>query len=259
MPRCENRRRPIVAANWKMNGDLAMASTLAAATREAIGAVSSEVVICPPFPYLIPVAASLGGSIELGAQDVHFEAPGAHTGDVSASMLRDLGCRYAIVGHSERRANHGETSETVCRKAAALIDAGVRAIVCVGETLEQRESDETEKVLKRQLTESLDGLTSDPEFLVVAYEPVWAIGTGKTATPEMAQQAHAFIRDRLAIIQNQDVADAVRIQYGGSVKPGNADELFACPDIDGGLIGGAALDAGSFAAIVRASASAGDS
>jgi triosephosphate isomerase len=248
-------RRPIVAANWKMHGDLATASTLATATREAIGRVSSEVVICPPFPYLIPVGTSLGGAIGLGAQDVHFAASGAHTGDVSASMLRDLGCRYAIVGHSERRTNHGETDEIVRRKAAALLEAGIRAIVCVGETLEQRESDQTEKVLERQLTGSLDGLTADPDVLVVAYEPVWAIGTGKTATPEMAQQAHAFIRDRLAILENQDVADAVRIQYGGSVKPGNAEELFACPDIDGGLIGGASLDAEGFAVIVRASAS----
>jgi len=259
MPDAATGRRPIVAANWKMHGDMAGASALAAATCEAIGAVSSEVVICPSFPHLIPVGASLDGSIRLGAQDVHFEGPGAHTGDVSASMLLDLGCRYGIVGHSERRANHGETDETVQRKAAALIDAGIRPIVCIGETLEQRENDETEAVLDRQLSGSLEGLAGDPDALVLAYEPVWAIGTGKTATPDMAQEAHAFIRERLACMENQQVADAVRIQYGGSVKPGNAEELFSCPDIDGGLIGGASLDADSFAAIVRASVSTGKS
>jgi len=259
MPSAAIERRPIVAANWKMYGDLAVASALAAATRDAIGRVSTEVVICPPYPYLLPVAAALSGSIRLGAQDVHFEGPGAHTGDVSASMLADLGCRYGIVGHSERRTHHGETDETVRRKAGALIDAGIRAIVCVGETLDQRERGETEAVLDRQLTDSLAGLTAEPEALVLAYEPVWAIGTGRTATPEMAQQAHAFIRERLASLENHDVAQSVRIQYGGSVKPGNAEELFSCPDIDGGLIGGASLDAESFAAIIRASVSAGES
>jgi triosephosphate isomerase len=241
-----------------MHGDLATASALAAATRDAIGSVSSEVVICPPFPYLIPVGAMLGGEIRLGAQDVHFEASGAHTGDVSVSMLQDVGCRYAIVGHSERRSHHGETDEVVRGKAAAVIEAGCRAIVCIGETLDERENGNTESVLERQLTGSLSGLTADPDRLVIAYEPVWAIGTGKTATPEMAQQAHAFIRECYARLENGTAAQAVRIQYGGSVKPDNAEVLFACPDIDGGLIGGASLDADSFAAIVRASVPAGD-
>lgn len=245
-------RRPIVAANWKMHGDLASLSALAASIRDATAGSSAEVVLCPPFPYLLPIAATLDGKIRLGAQDVCFEGPGPHTGDVAASMLADLGCRYALVGHSERRMNHGETDEVVRRKAAALMEAGVHAIVCVGETLEQREGGETEAVLERQLTESLAGLTADADRFVIAYEPVWAIGTGRTATADQAQQAHAFLRERLRSIENAELAERVRIQYGGSVKPDNAATLFSCPDIDGGLIGGASLDAGSFAAIVAA-------
>ncbi|TDI46412.1 MAG: triose-phosphate isomerase [Acidobacteria bacterium] len=246
------RRRPIVTANWKMHGDLASLSVLAAAIGDKTAGSSVEVVLCPPFPYLIPIAATLDGTIRLGAQDVHFEGPGPHTGDVAASMLADLGCRYAIVGHSERRANHGETDETVRRKAAALMEAGVHPIVCVGETLEQRESGETEAVLERQLAESLRGLTADADRFVIAYEPVWAIGTGRTATPEQGQRAHAFLRQRLGSIESAEVAECVRIQYGGSVTRDNAAALFSCSDIDGGLIGGASLDAGSFAAIVAA-------
>ena len=241
-----------MTANWKMHGDLASLSVLAAAIRDETAGSFAEIVLCPPFPYLIPIAATLDGTIRLGAQDVHFEGPGSHTGDVAASMLADLGCRYAIVGHSERRTNHGETDDKVRRKAAALIEAGVRPIVCVGETLEQRESGETEAVLERQLAESLQGLTADADRFVIAYEPVWAIGTGRTATPDQGQQAHAFLRERLGSIESAGVAERVRIQYGGSVKRDNAAALFSCPDIDGGLIGGASLDAGSFAAIVAA-------
>lgn len=258
MPSAAAARRPIVAANWKMHGDLESVAALAAAIRDALGAVSSEVVVCPPFPYLIPVAAALGKRILLGAQDVHFKSAGAHTGDVCVSMLRDLGCHYAIVGHSERRGDHGETDDVVRLKVGALIGAGLRAIVCVGETLDERESGTTETVLDRQLQGSLSGLTSDPDRLVLAYEPVWAIGTGRTATPDLAQRAHAFIRERFAVLENAEAAQRVRIQYGGSVKPDNAKELFACPDIDGGLIGGASLDAASFAAIVRAGMAGGD-
>jgi triosephosphate isomerase len=251
-------RRPIVAANWKMHGDLATVSVLAAATRDAIGAAPCDVVICPPFPYLIPVGAMLGGAIRLGAQDVHFEESGAHTGDVSVPMLRDLGCRYAIVGHSERRSHHGETDDRVRRKAAALIDAGIRAIVCIGETLKERESGKTESVLERQLTASLSGLTGAPEQLVIAYEPVWAIGTGKTATPEMAQQAHAFIRERLTA-RFGEAGAGIQIQYGGSVKPENAAALMAQPDIDGALVGGAGLEAESFSKIIHFEAQEGSS
>ena len=247
-----HQRRPIVAANWKMHGDLETLSALALAIRDETSGSPAEIVLCPPFPYLIPIGAALDGTIVLGAQDVHFDPPGAHTGDVAATMLADLGCRYAIVGHSERRTNHGETDELVRDKVAAVFDAGLHAIVCLGETLGQREAGETETVLERQLTESLRGLTSDADRFVIAYEPVWAIGTGRNATPNQAQQAHAFLRERLLSIENAEVAANVRIQYGGSVKPDNAAALFSCPDIDGGLIGGASLDATSFAAIVAA-------
>ena len=247
-------RRPIVAANWKMHGDLASLSALATTIRDETAGSSAEIVLCPPFPYLIPIGAVLDGTIHLGAQDVSFETTGPHTGDVSGSMLADLGCRYAIVGHSERRTNHGETDEVVRRKTAALFEAGLRAIVCIGETFEQREAGETEAVLERQLTDSLRGLTADADRFVIAYEPVWAIGTGRNARPDQVQEVHAFLRERLGSIENAEVAARVRIQYGGSVKPDNAAALFSCPDIDGGLIGGASLDAASFAAIVAACA-----
>jgi len=247
-------RRPIVAANWKMHGDLATLTALATAIRDKTSDSTTEVVVCPPFPYLAPIGRVLDATIRLGAQDVHFEPEGAHTGDVAAAMLADVGCRYAIVGHSERRTNHGETDELVRGKAAAAMRAGLRAIVCLGETLEQRETGETEAVLERQLSASLRGLTADADKFVIAYEPVWAIGTGRNATPEQAQAAHAFLRERLSSIENAEVAASVRIQYGGSVKPANAGVLFSCPDIDGGLIGGASLDAASFAAIVNACA-----
>jgi len=241
-----------VAANWKMHGDLASLSALATAIRDKTAGSSAEIVLCPPFPYLIPIGAGLDEAIRLGAQDVHSETTGPHTGDVAVSMLADLGCHYAIVGHSERRTNHGETNALVRSKAAALIRGGLQVIVCVGETFEQREAGDTEAVLERQLTESLRGLTADADRFVIAYEPVWAIGTGQNATPEQAQQAHAFLRERLSSIESAAVAARVRIQYGGSVKPDNAAALFSCPDIDGGLIGAASLDAGSFAMIVQA-------
>ncbi len=245
-------RQPIVAANWKMHGDGATLTELARGIGEATSRAAAEVVVCPPFPYLERIGAVLDESVSLGAQDLHFESAGAHTGDVAASMLVDLGCRYAIVGHSERRTNHAETDEIVRRKAAAAMRAGLCAIVCIGETLEQREAGETETVLERQLTESLRGLTGDPAAFVLAYEPVWAIGTGRNATPEQAQAAHAFLRGRLRALENAELAALVRIQYGGSVKPDNAAALFSRPDIDGGLIGGASLDAAAFGAIVSA-------
>lgn len=245
-------RRPIVAANWKMHGTGATLTQLAAGIVEHTAGSGIDVVVCPPFPYLSRIGASLDDAVSLGAQDLHFEPEGAHTGDVAASMLADLGCRFAIVGHSERRTNHAETDDVVRRKAEAAMQAGLCAIVCIGETLEQREAGETEAVLEHQLTASLRGLTADPGRFVLAYEPVWAIGTGRNATPEQAQAAHAFLRQTLAAIEDTGIASRVRIQYGGSVKPGNAAELFSCPDIDGGLIGGASLDAESFGAIVAA-------
>lgn len=245
-------RRPIVAANWKMHGAGGTLTALATGIVAATARSDAEVVVCPPFPYLSQIGATLDGEVALGAQDVHFEPEGAHTGDVAASMLADLGCRYAIVGHSERRTNHGETDDVVRRKAAAAMQAGLRPIVCIGETLEQREAGRTETVLERQLIGSLHGMTDNPDAFVLAYEPVWAIGTGRNATPAQAQAAHAFLRGRLGSIENDEVASRIRIQYGGSVKPDNAAELFACPDIDGGLIGGASLAAESFGAIVAA-------
>jgi triosephosphate isomerase len=245
-------RRPIVAANWKMHGDSTSLPTLTKTILAETTDASAEIVLCPPFPYLVSIGACLGEGVHLGAQDAHFQQAGPHTGDVAASMLSDLGCRYVIVGHSERRTHHGETDALVQSKVAAVLQAGLRAIVCIGETLGQREAGDTENVLERQLTESLRGLTVDADRIVIAYEPVWAIGTGRNATPDQAQQVHAFLRERLCSIENEEAAGQTRIQYGGSVKPANAATLFACPDIDGGLIGGASLDAGSFIAIVRA-------
>jgi triosephosphate isomerase len=211
-----------------------------------------EVVIAPPFTALDRVRRRLAGSsVALAAQNVSAEREGAFTGEIAARMLGDLGCRYAIVGHSERRALFGETDAGVARKAAALLAAGIRPIVCVGETLEQREAGRTFEVLAAQLEGSLEGFPPErAEELVLAYEPVWAIGTGRTATPGIAQEAHRFVRDRLAR-RFASAAEAVRIQYGGSVKPENVYDLMAQPDIDGALVGGASLDPEVFARIVH--------
>jgi triosephosphate isomerase len=211
-----------------------------------------EVAIAPPFTALSALADSLGGSgIALGAQNVHAEPQGAFTGEVSVAMLAELGCRYCIVGHSERRTLFGETDAFIAEKAAALLAAGLRPILCIGETLEQREAGRTHETLRRQLAGSLAKLAAEslPE-LVLAYEPVWAIGTGRTATPELAQEAHAFVRawlrDRFG-----PPAEVARILYGGSMKPDNAAALLSQPDIDGGLVGGASLDPADFSAIIR--------
>jgi triosephosphate isomerase len=214
---------------------------------------AADVVICPPYTALAAVGEILRDeAIGLGAQNVHWEPEGAFTGEISTAMLADLGCEWAIVGHSERRTYFGETDETVLRKVEALLAAGLRPIVCVGETLEQRESDRTEAVLRTQITQGLRGLGAKLADAVIAYEPVWAIGTGRTATPEQAQAAHAFIRGLISEMAGESIAEGLRIQYGGSVKPSNAAELFALPDVDGGLIGGACLKADSFAEVVRA-------
>jgi triosephosphate isomerase len=211
-----------------------------------------DVVIAPPFPQIAAVAEALRGSpIAWAAQNVHPEEKGAFTGEVSASMLADLGCSYAIVGHSERRALFAESSEFVARKAEALLAHGIRPIVCVGETLEERESQRTFEVVGQQLEESLSKIPDDQaDVVVVAYEPVWAIGTGRTATPEIAQEVHGFIRESLGK-RFGAAGRAIRIQYGGSVKPDNAAALMQQPDIDGALVGGASLEPDSFAAIVR--------
>ena len=248
-------RKKIVAGNWKMNKTVAEAETLVAGLKAELANFREvEVVVCPPFTALASVSAALQGTnIDLGAQNMHWEKSGAFTGEVSPEMLRELFCHYVILGHSERRTYFGETDAIVNRKVKSALSWGLHPIVCVGETLQQREAGEVEKVITTQVQGSLAGLSAR-EILdsVVAYEPVWAIGTGKTATSAQAQEVHALIRKVLAGMFDAAVAQGVRIQYGGSVKPGNAKELFSMPDIDGGLIGGAALDAKSFVAIVKA-------
>lgn len=249
-------RRALVAGNWKMFGSKAsVASLLDGLSAGAAKIRESEIAVCPPFVYLGEVQARLtGGTIAWGAQDVcQFSGTGAYTGEVSAEMLLDFDCRYAIVGHSERRTLFGEDDALVARKAVVAYQAGLRPIVCVGELLEERESGLTEAVVGRQLDALLDadhGLDALRNG-VVAYEPVWAIGTGRTATPEQAQEVHAFIRGRVAA-RDPATAQDLRILYGGSVKPGNAAELFGMADIDGGLIGGASLKAEDFLAICAA-------
>ena len=238
-----------------MNGGLALNAALLSAVKSELGQPSCQVAVCAPAPYLAQCQQLLSGTpVAWGAQDVSAHDAGAYTGEVSAAMLRDFGCAYVIVGHSERRAYHGESDEMVGRKAARAIAAGLIPIVCVGETLAEREAGQTEQVVQRQLDAVLAQLAgNDVEKMVVAYEPVWAIGTGKTATPQMAQDVHAFLRGRIAA-RDAQAAAGIQILYGGSMKPDNAAELLAMTDIDGGLIGGAALKATDFLAIVRAAA-----
>jgi triosephosphate isomerase len=250
-------RKPIVAANWKMNKSIGDAIDLAAEVKRRLTDFDeADVVVCPPFTALKSVGDLLRYSnVKLGAQNMHWEPSGAHTGEISVAMLRDLGCDYVILGHSERRAQFHETDSEVNRKAHVALDSGLCPIVCVGETLEEREAERMEEVLRTQIESSLEGLGGRLPDLVIAYEPVWAIGTGKTATDEQAQEAHAFIRRLLAGIGDDDAASATRIQYGGSCKPSNASGLFRQPDVDGGLIGGASLSADSFTQIVRSATS----
>ncbi|HJX57609.1 MAG TPA: triose-phosphate isomerase [Thiobacillus sp.] len=246
-------RKKLVAGNWKMHGSLAENAALLSALKPALAGI--EAVVCVPFPYLAQAQTELtGSSIAWGAQNVCEQAKGAFTGEVSASMLLDFGCTYVIVGHSERRSLYGESDALVARKYVAAQAAGLTPILCVGESLAERESGVTEAVVSRQLDAVIDaaGVASLAKA-VIAYEPVWAIGTGKTASPEQAQAVHAFIRGRVAAL-DASVADQLVIQYGGSVKAANAAELMAQPDIDGGLIGGASLVADEFVAICRAAA-----
>jgi triosephosphate isomerase len=247
-------RRPLVAGNWKMHGSRAEAERLVGALiARGAAAGGAEVVVCPPFVHLADVGRQLAGSrLALGAQDVCAEEPGAHTGEISASMLADLGCRYVIVGHSERRATCGEDDALVARKFQAAQRRGLVPVLCVGETLAERERGATREVVLRQLdvvlaTAGAGAFTA----AVVAYEPVWAIGTGRTATPAQAQEVHALIRVRIAE-KDARIAASLRVLYGGSVKADNAGLLFAMPDVDGGLIGGASLQAEEFTAICRA-------
>jgi triosephosphate isomerase len=248
-------RTKFVAGNWKMYTNTATAKQLAAAVVKGLGGETRvRVAVCPPAPYLIPVGEVLRGSaVALGAQNAFTEKEGAFTGEVSPVMLADVGCKYVILGHSERRHKLGETDAFINRKVRAALAAGLQAILCVGETLAERQGDRTEAVLVTQLDGSLAGLdAADLAKVVLAYEPVWAIGTGQNATPEQAQQAHAFIRGRIAGKFGDAAAQALVIQYGGSVKPDNAASLMHQPDVDGGLIGGASLNADQFLAIVRA-------
>lgn len=247
-------RRKLVVGNWKMHGSVAVVSELIPAIRSPLAALrNSDVAVCPPFVYLAAARAQLvAAPIALGAQNVSANESGAFTGEVAAAMLADCGCRFVIVGHSERRALYGEDDATVITKAKAVLKHGMQPIVCVGETLEQREASATLAVVGAQL-DALTETLSGPELArtVIAYEPVWAIGTGKTASPREAQEVHAFIRSRLAEI-DAAMAEQMLILYGGSVKAANAAELFGQNDIDGGLVGGASLDPKEFTAICLA-------
>lgn len=247
-------RRPLVAGNWKMNGSKAESAALLDGILAGIGSVkAADMAVCPP-AILIPLAEQklAGSAVTWGGQDINVNASGAFTGEISGPMLKDFGCSYAIVGHSERREYYGETDQVVADKYGAAQAHGLIPILCIGETLEQRESGDTENICARQLDAVLDahGIKSFANA-VVAYEPVWAIGTGKTASPEQAQEVHAFIRGKLAAL-DADVAAGVRILYGGSMKPDNAKELISQTDIDGGLIGGASLKADDFLGIAQA-------
>ncbi|MDQ7779872.1 MAG: triose-phosphate isomerase [Planctomycetota bacterium] len=248
-------RRPLFAGNWKMYTNTREAGELAAGVRKQLGELDAvDVVLCPPFVYLADVVDVVRGSrIGVGAQNTHWEAQGAFTGEIAPAMLKDIGCTYVIIGHSERRHGLGETDQLVHKKTAAALAAGLTPIVCVGELLEEREQGKTNSVLERQVHGFLKGLPSESlGRIVIAYEPVWAIGTGKTATPAQAQEAHIFIRKEAAKATTPAVAAGMRILYGGSVKPDNAKELKSQPDVDGALVGGASLKADSFAAIARA-------
>jgi triosephosphate isomerase (TIM) len=249
-------RRPLIAGNWKMHRTEGEAVALVTALKQQLPARPvAELVVLPPFTALAAVRSTLAndGRLVLGAQNCHWEKEGAFTGEVSAWMLADAGCRYVLVGHSERRHLFGETDEMVNKRAKGALAAGLSPIVCVGETLGERDSGQTLAVCTGQLAASLTGISPDEMARVtVAYEPVWAIGTGRNATPEQAQEVHAHIRDVLGRLFGKAVADATRIQYGGSVKANNAAELLGQPDVDGALVGGASLDAVGFAAICLA-------
>ncbi|MBN1794128.1 MAG: triose-phosphate isomerase [Candidatus Omnitrophica bacterium] len=247
-------RKSFIAGNWKMYKTVQEAIELVTLLKRALSDIADiEVGVCPPFTALGEIAETLFESnITLGAQDVYWETEGAFTGEVSPAMLKDIGCMYCIVGHSERRKYFHETNDSVNRKLKALFTAGIKPIMCIGEILEEREAGQTFDVVKKQLEEGLSGITgAQMTDIVIAYEPVWAIGTGKTATPGQAQEVHQFIRQRLSQRFSAETAETVRIQYGGSVKPDNITDLMKQKDIDGALVGGASLKADSFVAIVK--------
>ena len=244
-------KKKLIAGNWKMNGSLEANAALVRSILGGLHAAQCHIALCVPTPYLAQVQGLVAGSgVQLAAQDVSAHASGAFTGEVSAQMLRDFGVRYALVGHSERRQYHGETDATVATKAQQALASGITPIVCVGETLEEREAGRTEEVVKRQLAAVIHANGHCISEIVVAYEPVWAIGTGRTATPEQAQQVHAVLRAQLQAATVH--ADRVSILYGGSMNAANAEQLLAQPDIDGGLVGGASLKAPDFLTIIQA-------
>lgn len=247
-------RMPFIAGNWKMNKTVGEALELVKGLKAALQGVGGvEVAVAPPFTALFPVAQELrGSSISLASQNLFWEEKGAFTGEISPVMLKEVGCQYAIIGHSERRQYFGETDETVNRRIKAAFHHGLKAIFCIGETLEEREKGITFSVVERQLEFGLKGLDEKAvEEIVVAYEPVWAIGTGKTATPEQAEEVHQFIRQKLEKLYSKKASERIRIQYGGSVTPENIKGLMAQPNIDGALVGGASLKVESFSRIVR--------
>jgi len=247
-------RQPMVAGNWKMNGSCESVKALIAGIKEGMGSVNNAaVVVCPPAVFIPRVSGAIEGSaIKLGSQNVCDADSGAFTGEVSGAMLKEIGCEYAIVGHSERRALYAETDEQVAKRFAGARRNGLKPIFCIGETLDERESGVTNDVCSRQIDAviALEGVEALADA-VIAYEPVWAIGTGKTATPEQAQEVHAFIRGKIAAL-NAEIAEGLQILYGGSMNPANAKELIGQPDIDGGLIGGASLKPADFLAICQA-------
>jgi len=247
-------RRTLIAGNWKMNNSCAESVELVSQLKDILSASKEiDIVVAPPFTALGAVAAVLKGSpIGLSAQNVFWEESGAFTGEISTAMLKDVGCRYVIIGHSERRQYFSETDETVNKRLKAALKASLIPIVCIGETLAEREAEKTLAVIEQQLKGGLKGLSlEEMETVIIAYEPVWAIGTGKTATPDQAQEVHRFIRDIIARIFSKEIADDTRILYGGSVKPDNVDQLMVQLDIDGALVGGASLKADAFARIVN--------
>ncbi len=249
-------RRMIIAGNWKMNTDLASGTALASGLAELVSGkeLSVDVLVCPPFPYLQAVRQAVGESgISVGGQNCYFEPSGAFTGEVSVGMLQDIGCDSVLLGHSERRHILKECNGLINKKTKAAIAGGLRAVLCVGELLEEREAGNTEAVLDEQMAGGLEDVSAEQMTqVVIAYEPVWAIGTGKTASPEQAEQAHAHLRNWLASRYTQELADSVRILYGGSVKPGNAMELLGQPNVDGALVGGASLSVENFGPIIEA-------
>jgi triosephosphate isomerase len=247
-------RKPFIAGNWKMNTDSASAVALAAGLAKELSSVDTvDVAVCPPFVYLQSVAAALSASnIALGSQNVYFEEKGAFTGEISCAMLKDTSCAYAIIGHSERRHVMGESDAMINKKISAAISGGLLPIFCVGELLEERQGGTTNEVVAGQIKNGLEGISAESiQAVTVAYEPVWAIGTGLTATPEQAQEVHAMIRGLLADLYGNEIAQTIRIQYGGSAKPGNTAELMSQPDVDGLLVGGASLKVEDFAAMVK--------